>query len=444
MPESYETIVERVTVEHKRTIGVGIIGAGERGVYTIGARMAEQVDNEELVIRAVADVNQTRLQEAKDFLEEKYRAQDRDVSISIYSDYRELIRDPRVELILITTFTSKHIESAIPALKSKKRVYLDKPIATRIEDSYRIIQVEKEEENPLIMGFTRRYETPWRRVHELLDEGRIGSLQMILLRSVIPYSRYLQRWHRNRELSGGALNDKASHHFDVFNWFSNSKPEVIQAMGGRSNVFAPDPAAPARCRDCDRLCPYRVLPSKTVSEPGVYYTLEKEYTQGKTSLFMQPSWHDALSETDAVDNCVYNPAADIFDHAMVHVSYENGVKASLFLSIFGPVAEDQETLELVGSTGRIRLVRNTGEIDLVNEFGAHHETIDASDSHIGSSHNGADVRLLKDIRGFCEGHLPVARSTDGHLSLRMVHAAQRAVELGGATIPMNEVPFGDV
>jgi predicted dehydrogenase len=215
-------------------------------------------------------------------------------------------------------------------------------------------------------------------------------------------------------------------------------------MGGRSSVFAPDPDAPKRCRECDRVCPYRVLPSDTVPEVGVFYSLEKEYAGQETALFMQPSWYDALRSDEMADNCVYDPEADIFDHALVNVSYANGVKAALFLSIFGPVAEDQETLELVGSSGRIRLVRNSGKIDVVEEYGARCEEIDASDPHLESSHNGADIGLLKDIRGFCTGRSPVAQSTDGHLSLRMVHAAETAIEQGGATISMSEVPFGDV
>ncbi len=431
-------------MENEQTVKIGIIGAGERGVYTLGARMAERVHHEAFVVTALADINPQRLQEGKQFLEQKYRESGWNVDIKTYEDFNQLIKDPDVELIMITSYTSKHIESALPALRSKKRVYLDKPIATRIEDSYRIIQVEKEQQNPLIMGFTRRYETAWRRAYELVQSGSIGELQMILLRSVIPYSRYLQRWHRNHELSGGALNDKASHHFDVFNWFSHGHPEMIQAMGGRSSVFKPDPNAPKRCRECNRDCPYRVLPSPMVKERGVFYTLEKEYDDNEAALFSQPSWQDAPTYDERVDNCVYDPESDIFDHALVNVSYDNGIKAALFLSIFGPVAEDQETLELVGSSGRIKLVRNTGIIDLVNEYGARHELIDASDKNLDSSHNGADIGLLKDIRGFCLGHNPVAQSTDGHLSLRMVHAVEKAIQSGGATVEMREVPFGDI
>jgi predicted dehydrogenase len=431
-------------MEERQIVKVGIIGAGERGVYTLGARMAERFKQERFLVTALADINPTRLEEGKQFLEKRYRAEDQQVSLRTYTNFQELIEDPEVDLILITTYTSKHIESALPALRSGKHVYLDKPIATRIEDSYRILQVEKEEGNPLIMGFTRRYETSWRKAYQLLSEGTIGSLQMILLRSVIPYSRYLQRWHRNHALSGGALNDKASHHFDVFNWFSGGRPETIQAMGGRSSVFTPDPQAPKRCRECDRECPYRVLPSDTVPEVGVYYRLEKEYSEDEATLFTQPSWFDAVEHDEMVDNCVYDPEADIFDHAVVNVGYSNGVKATLFLSIFGPVAEDQETLELVGSSGRISLVRNSGRIDLVNHYGAHHELIEAADDNLRSSHNGADIGLLKDMRGFCEGLKPVAQSRDGHLSLRMVHAAEKAIEEGGATIPMREVPFEEV
>ena len=426
------------------SIGVGIIGAGERGVFTIAARMAERVHEERFIVKALADLNEQRLSEGKGFLEDAYAQKSVDIEIRTYGDFMDLIEDPEVELILITTYTAHHLEATIPALESKKHVYLDKPIATRIEDSYRIIRTEKREKNPLIMGFTRRYETPWRKVHELLEQGTIGDLQMILLRSVIPYSRYLQRWHRDGSLSGGALNDKASHHFDVFNWFSASRPKLLQAMGGRSSVFAPDPDAPKRCRECDRICPYRVLPSKTVSELGVFYTLEKEYADQEARLFMQPSWYHAEDKNERADNCVYDPEADIFDHAMVHVSYENGVKASLFLSIFGPPSVDQETLELVGSSGRIRLIRNSGEIDVVRDYGARQETIDASDSHLDSSHNGADIGLLKDIRGFCAGGTPVAQSTDGHLSLRMVHAAGQAIDRGGDTISMDDVPYGEL
>jgi predicted dehydrogenase len=431
-------------MDNNQPINVGVIGAGERGVYTIGARMAERVKTEKFIIRALSDINEQRLKEAKQFLELRYKENSVDLDISIYNNYMDLINDPNVDLIMITTFTARHLESAIPALKSKKKVYLDKPIATKLEDSYKIIQTEQSENNPFIMGFTRRYETSWRKAYEILQSGKIGDLQMILLRSVIPYARYLQRWHKNQDLSGGALNDKASHHFDVFNWFAGSRPKLIQAVGGRSNVFTPDDNAPERCRYCDRVCPYRIVPSDSVKEIGVYYTLEKEYVGNKASIFTQDSWYNSRDKFEIADGCVYNSEVNIFDHAVANVEYENGIKATEFITIFGPVSDDQETLELVGSSGRIKLIRNTGDLDIVSNYGAVREIITTADNNITSSHNGADIGLLKDMRGFFFGGKPVADSHDGHLSLRMVHAVDMAIKQGGATIQLSGVPYGDL
>ena len=77
-----------------------------------------------------------------------------------------------------------------------------------LEEGRQILAAEARTGNRLLMGFTRRYEDSWLKMKELLDAGAVGSLQMILLRSIIPYSRYLQGWHRKREWSGGPLNPR--------------------------------------------------------------------------------------------------------------------------------------------------------------------------------------------------------------------------------------------
>ncbi len=165
----------------------------------------------------------------------------------------DLIDDPAVDLIVITSITDTHRQYAVPALRSGKKVYCDKPLAQNAEDAVAIVEAEAEAENRLIMGFTRRYEAPWRRAFGLLAEGTIGDLTMILIRDIIPYHRYLQAWWRRREWSGGALSDKGSHLFDVFNWFTQSRAVRAHGFGGRS-VVEPDPLAPPRCTQGARAC----------------------------------------------------------------------------------------------------------------------------------------------------------------------------------------------
>jgi predicted dehydrogenase len=125
-----------------------------------------------------------------------------------------------------------------------------------VEDGIAIVETETRTGNALIMGFTRRYEASWRKAYDILSQGTIGDLSMIQVRDIIPYSRYLTAWWRRRARSGGALNDKGCHIFDVFNWFAASRAKRVHGFGGRS-VIEPDPHAPSRCRECDRVCPYR-------------------------------------------------------------------------------------------------------------------------------------------------------------------------------------------
>lgn len=411
----------------QRPIRVAVIGAGERGVYVLGARAVELLEETGIEIRVLCDNNPARAREARDYLQAQYRARGAEIAIEVDTDYRISVAREEIDTVFVTTYTSEHRGPAVAALEAGKQVYLDKPMATTLEDAAAIMEAEERAEKPLIMGFTRRYEHTWRTVVDLLHSGEIGELQTVLLRSVIPYARYLQRWHRRSDRSGGALNDKVSHYFDALNWIAGSEVGNLTAMGGRSNVFAPDPDAPTRCRECDRECPFRALPSRTVPEIGIVYRLDPDYRKQQDGIFNRRSWTEAEEEDAQIDSCVYRTDSDIIDHALVHVEYENGVKASLFWNIFGPSAEDEETVELVGSSGRLRLTRDTGEIDLVSNYGANHRTIDARGPHFDSSHFGADVKLLHEIRRHFEGGLPVAGTRDGYESLRMVVSTQNAI-----------------
>lgn len=413
-------------------IGVGIIGTGERGCFILGARFVELARETGFRITALCDRLPRRLEEAADFLRAASKGRGIAFDASLYHDYHDLIADPAVDLILVTTHTFTHREVTLPALASGKRVYLDKPIAVNLEDAAAIIKAEKRTGNSLIMGFTRRYESTWITAYNLLAEGTIGDLQMLQIRSLIPYTRYLQLWHRKKAWSGGALNDKSSHHFDVMNWMVGRKAIRLTALGGRSSIFAPDPDAPSHCAVCDRDCPYRRQPVEGESREGGH-------------VLRYASWSEAEDELNRADTCVYAPGADIEDHAICTVEYENGVTASLFWAIFGPEAEDQETLELLGSSGRIVLTRGSGTVRVISDYGRSSRVLDAGGADFESSHYGADKNLIREMRRFCEGSRPVASSLDGYESLRMVKAAEWSMTSGGFPVNLlQDIPETEV
>lgn len=380
-----------------------------------------------MVIKAFCNRTESRMQIALDDVNEVAAgAGNEPFSPRFYTDAQDLIDDPEVDLIVITSPTAAHAGATIPALRSGKKVYLDKPIAHTMEDSIAIREAEEESGNPMIMGFTRRYETPWIKLHELVESGVIGDLKMMLIRAVLPYSFYFQTWHRTRAVSGGALNDKGSHYTDVFNWFAGDARAIrVNAFGGR-HVFQEEENAPEFCSVCDRDCPYRA----EVAMPD---------TQDQRKGAVDRSYETETDPLKRKDNCVYKSGADIFDHASIHYQYDNGIVASIFYAVYGPQAEDEETLELVGTKGRIILTRLRGEIDIVTDYGTRsHEVIHCKSDDFESSHFGADKRLVREMAAFARGGDSPVDGKYGLEATRMILAALKSIDEGGETVAMKD------
>ena len=183
-------------------INVGIIGAGYRGVNTLAERIVEIANETGLRVTAIHDTRQERLDETQIYLQDQFQKQGIDLAIAKHANANALIKDPNVDLVMVTTPQSAHKDPTITALESGKKVYLDKPIAHTLDDAIAIIEAEKRTNNPMILGFTRRYEAPWRKAYELLKDGVIGELHMLQIRDIIPFHTFFHRWHRNSLPSG--------------------------------------------------------------------------------------------------------------------------------------------------------------------------------------------------------------------------------------------------
>jgi predicted dehydrogenase len=282
------------------------------------------------------------------------------------------------------------------------------------------------------MGFTRRYENTWLKAYDLLNKGAIGNLIMLQVRNIIPYHRYLTAWWRRREWSGGALNDKGCHLFDVFNWFTDGQPVSVHGFGGKS-VIEPDPKAPKRCSICQRECPYRRRSAETASP-----------ITSDMMVHFGPSWLQEQEEKFMDDVCVYAPGSDLYHNGSIQFSYDNGVIASYFYSIFGPEADDQETLEAVGSKGRMILTRHTGQLDLVTDHGKIHQVFDFRDERFNDSHFGADFALVQELWRYYDGNNPTVSARAGLAATRMVAGAFRSMDAGGVLVDMAEIPDASV
>jgi predicted dehydrogenase len=411
-------------------LGVGIIGTGRRG-YELGACIVDLYHETNLELRALCNRTRVRMEEAGSSLLARYEQRFRVTpSISLHQEYEDLIADPAVDLVLVVTPTYAHEAPAVAALHAGKRVFLDKPMAQNLTGAVHIREAEKASKNPLVMGFTRRFEEKWLTVFDIVQKGTIGEVKMMLHRAIVPYHNIFQSYMRRIEWSGGALAEKVSHLFDVANWFAHEPADRVSAFGGRI-VFLPEENPPTRCRECERDCPYRVGEKQEMIRPDTMVDFE-DSRSGEQELIKM---HDI---------CVWLPGADINDHGVVNIAYPGGVKASIFWTLFGPDSDDQETFEIVGEKGKVLLTRHLGKIDIVGEYGRHHEIWDERPAGFEHSHFGADHRLILELDRFCTtGSSPVT-AREGLGSSRLVEASHRSIASGGGLVLMADVEGADL
>ena len=92
----------------------------------------------------------------------------------------------------------------------------------------------------------------------------------------------------------------------------------------------------------------------------------------KKSVKLSKKFKNSLSSTDNKrqidDQCVWAEGSDILSHFICNINFENEVIGNINFSCFGPASKDQETLEVVGVKGKLKLIRSTGMIEITYDF----------------------------------------------------------------------------
>lgn len=142
-----------------------------------------------------------------------------------YTDYRELLDDPSVDVVSITTHIDDHRDIALDALQSGKHVFLEKPMAPTVEDCDRIVEAAAKASSLFMVGHICRFDPRVTLAKQAIDQGRIGKIISM---------------HARRNLSktiGRMVLDKISalmgdgiHDADLMLWFSQAKPVSVYAQ----------------------------------------------------------------------------------------------------------------------------------------------------------------------------------------------------------------------
>ena len=222
---------------HLAPVGLGIAGLGMAGAVMVHAAAAHQG----FVLRAGADPHPAPRQ-----------AFVRDHNARAYADVRELVADPEVEVVYIATPHQFHAPHAILAAEHGKHIILEKPMALTLADCDAIIAAVERHGVQLVVGHTHAFDPAVRLMRDLIEQGELGTLGMILS---FNYTNFLYRPRRPEELDtargGGILFNQVPHQIDTVRLLAGGLARSVRAQAG-----ALDPTRPTEGH-CSALLQFR-------------------------------------------------------------------------------------------------------------------------------------------------------------------------------------------
>ncbi len=209
-----------------------------------------------------------------------------------YNDLFSACNDPAADALLICTPNHTHFDVLRTAMQSNKPIFLEKPMATELQDAAEIVRADEAYESFIQIGLQYRYKPQYLEAfREALDNRALGQIKTVSVSEYRPpFLDKVDQWNKFARLSGGTLVEKCCHYFDLINLLAEARPQRIYASGGQAVNFV----------DFER--------------NGV--------------------------------------KSDIDDHAFVAIDYANGVRASFTLNMFCP--DFAEELIVVGDAGRLK------------------------------------------------------------------------------------------
>ncbi|MCR5151336.1 MAG: inositol 2-dehydrogenase [Clostridiales bacterium] len=195
-----------------KKLNIGIIGAGR-----IGSLHAKSITYNvpSANIKGITDVN---IDNAKKVAFE--------LGIErIYSDYKEILADPDVDAVLICSSTDTHADIAIEAAKAGKHIFCEKPVDLTPEKVQAVIDAVNKAGVKLQVGFNRRFDHNFSAVKGMINDGKIGDVQVIKITSRDP----LPPPAEYSAVSGGMFLDMTIHDFDMAMFLAGSEVTEVYA-----------------------------------------------------------------------------------------------------------------------------------------------------------------------------------------------------------------------
>lgn len=422
-------------MDNNRKLKVALVGTGIRGNGFWGRNLVEKY-SDILKFVGLCDINPGRLEYAKGRI---------GVTCPTFLDFTQMVKTTGPDLVIVTTMDSTHHEFIIKSLEMGVDVLTEKPMTIDEDKCQAILDAERKSNNKVIVGFNYRW-SPYRtKIKQLLSEGAIGDIVSVDFNWMLNThhgASYFRRWHGLRQCSGTLWVHKATHHFDLLNWWLDSDPAEVFAYGDLEYYGSKGPFRGNTCRDC----PYK-------KQCEYYWDITKDRTC--MELYVAHEKHDGYYR----DNCLFRKEINIYDKMSAQIKYANNAIVNYSLTTYSPY--EGWKIAFNGTKGRLEawedipFLHSSKVIDqellhkqemsqgqeeeieyrpmILHNIWKKPETLVVE--YIRRGHGGGDKRLQDKIFRSPDSSDPYNRTAgirDGAMSILIGTAARKSIESGNA------------
>ena len=198
-------------------IGIGVVGYGYWGPNLV--RNFAAVERAQVI--AICDMDPKRMALGK----RRYPG------VMITSEFQDLLKDKRVDAIIIATPVHTHFELALASLKAGKHILVEKPLAQTSEQVRRLIEAAERRNLILMVDHTFLYTPAVQKIRELIVEGALGDIY------------YYNGIRASLGLFQSDVNviwDLAVHDVSIIQYIFNEKPVAVSATGASHIAGSPE------------------------------------------------------------------------------------------------------------------------------------------------------------------------------------------------------------
>jgi predicted dehydrogenase len=306
-----------------------LVGCGVRGISMYAMPLAKYYgDAGELA--AICDSNPVRLDACNAYLP---------APVPGYTDFDAMLREVRPDAVIVATVDRTHHDFIIKSLEAGADAITEKPMTVDDEKCRAILAAEQRTGKRVIVAFNYRYSPQHQQIKRLIVDGAVGDVLSVDFHWPLDYihgADFFRRWHRRMENSGGLLVHKATHHFDLINWWLDSEPEEVFAHGRRAFYGPTREERGDRCLTCAH-----------TSTCEFFFDLRaQDYMR---VLYLDAEGEDGYHR----DGCVFADEIDIYDTMAATVRYTNGAVLSYSMTAYAPW--EGYLLAFNGTKGRLEV-----------------------------------------------------------------------------------------